>query len=138
MGVENFECPVSHRRYLWFSKYFNDSLFTEFENSGKENDFNDIDKENLKEFGLIGHGSKIWFNTDDGVLQLLNPGEEVAKTFGFYILTKGAKLIKISNRNDRRYNDIIQYKFGGIDLDPSGKETTGLMSADQHLFGYKR
>ena len=80
MGVENFECPVSHRRYLWFSKYFNDSLFTEFENSGKENDFNDIDKENLKEFGLIGHGSKIWFNTDDGVLQLLNPGEEVAKT----------------------------------------------------------
>lgn len=136
MGIENFESPMTNRRYIWFAKYFNDSVYPEFENNGKENDFSKIDRSNLKEFGLIGHGSKIWFNTDDGVLQILNPGQEESTTIGFYLTDEKDDLIKLTNRNDR-YNDIIQYKFGGIYLDPRGVETTNDVSADQHFIGYK-
>ena len=136
MGVENFESPMTNRRYIWFAKYFDDSFLYEFDNVGKEGDFTKVDKANLKEFGLIGHGSKIWYDSDDGVIRILNPGQSEPSTVGFFITDENDELIKLTDRNDR-YNDIIQYKFGGIWLDPRGTETTNDMSADQHFFGYK-
>ena len=136
MGVENFESPMTNRRYIWFAKYFDDSCLYEFDNVGKEGDFTKVDKDSLKEFGIIGHGSKIWFNSDNGVIQILNPGQTVPSTIGFYLTDDKDELIRLTNRNDR-YKDIIQYKFGGIWLDPRGAETTNDMSADQHFFGYK-
>ena len=166
MGIENFESPVTQRHFIWFAKYYDDTLFTEFENNGKENLFYDINKENLKEFGLIGQGAKYSFNTEDGTISVKNPNG-TSYTFDFNLEDENQKLIRLSkNTETAPYNDIIQLKRFYTDfeikdvivraamatLSPSllkdFLETKKLINhtvpeqpkeptIDQHLFGYK-
>lgn len=134
MGIEQFESPVSQRRYIWFAKYYDNSILTEFEPGGKENEFKDIDKENIKEFGIIGENSKIWFDTGDGIIQLINPSS-IINTFDFNIEDDKQQLIRITNRNFH-YNDIIEYHKVHRDYDPRTKEQCDMVHDGLH-FGYK-
>ena len=110
MGIENFESPVTQRQFIWFARYNDGTFFTEFENDGKENSFYDINKENLKEFGLIGHGAKYSFTTEDGTFTVFNP-DGTKYTFVFNLDDEAQKLIRLSKNSDTSpFNDIIQLK----------------------------
>lgn len=128
---------INNQVMAWFAKYFDGKVFEEFHEDGTQNGFFDIDKLNLKEFGLFGGNNRLWFDTRDGVIHTMN---SKGNRFGlrFHLEDEDQNLIKITDR-EAKYNDIIQYKKFHADIDFSsatiGKEIPA--SADIFYFGYK-
>lgn len=113
--------------FIWFAEYENKEILTEFEDSGKENQFNAIDKARTKEFGLIGRGLKLSFDTDTGEFAILN------KKINFKFIKDG-KDVNLTHQL-AKYNDLITYKSAFTDYDPSGKTLGSCI--DAYFFGYK-
>ena len=130
MAISNLTSPISWQPFIWYAKSFDDSLLTEFEDDKTENEFSDIDRVNLQEFGLMGRGAKLWFSTNDGILNIQD------KRLEFYLEDEEQKLIKLSGRNEF-YNDIIQFKQFAQVLTTNTKEGFGPLTIDAFHLGYK-
>lgn len=123
--------PIPYQPFLWFAKYEN-SAITEFENDKKENRFDDIKKEDVVEFGLFGNGGKIYFNTNEGIIKLVDRELNV-----FLIIDN--KEIPLTGNKSVDYHDIITYKHASYDLAISGTKATtkGHPQIDEYHVGYK-
>ena len=123
----------------WFAKYYDDTLFEEFMEDGTENGFFDIDKQNLKEFGIYGGGNRFWFDTRDGVIHILN---RQGSRYGirFHLEDEKQSVIKLCDK-EVIYNDIIQYKKFyadlGISLILSKSGQKAYANPTEFYFGYK-
>lgn len=131
MAIEKLESPIAAQPFIWFAESFDGSLLTEFEDDGKENEFDTIDKVNLKEFGLLGRGVKLRFSTEDGIVYIGDKKIEI------YLEDEEQKLIKLSGRSDEKYTDIIQFKGFHHDFEINKKDGFKGIVIDSFHFGYK-
>lgn len=130
--ISNNLSPIPNQTFIWYAKYNNDiPMLTEFEDDGKENEFNDINKEELKEFGLLGNGGKVYFNTNDGVIHLDN--EREANIF----LENENGITSLTKNDNVKYNDIIQYKKGFLNYDPTVGDRQSKLNVAINYIGYK-
>jgi len=148
MSIATMESPIATHQFIWFAKYTDESIFAEFNDNKTENEFSAVDKKNIKEFGIMGCRAKLWFNSDDGVMKILNPLQTVPLTFEFALEDEKQNLIKLSGRN-QNYNDIIQFHrlakcliaTKGTTEDPNQKTPVvmkeGPTYIDQNNFGFK-
>jgi hypothetical protein len=130
MNIEKLISPIDDRQpFIWFAKAEDDSILTEFEEDGKENEWNSINRKTLKEFGLFGRGVKLYYNINDGIIHIDN------RTIEFYFEDENKSIIKLSGRNDIKYNDIVQFKHAYWDFDKKLGLQTHII--DAFHFGYK-
>ncbi|MBN3522255.1 hypothetical protein [Paenibacillus apiarius] len=95
--------PVPHQSFIWIAEYYDGAYLSEYDfETKKANSFYHIDKQKLIRFGLIGHGSQVFFDVGNGVFTLNDHRLMVSyRTKEHeYPLTGRAFL----------YNDIITYK----------------------------
>lgn len=121
--------PVS-QDFIWLAEYLNGTLLTEFNYSDKkENNFYQIDRNNLYKFGLVGHGYKFCFNVLDGIFNIAGKNIEI-----FYKTNN--KIFNLTN-TDNYYNDIIQYKDAISTFNPYNQNIKLKNNITQYNFGYK-
>ena len=80
--LNQFMSPDSSQMFAWYCIYGDEEnsedkqelygpfSLVEIQNDGKEHEFSEIEKEKLSEFGLVGNGSRIYFNTKTGVFNI--------------------------------------------------------------------
>ena len=132
----------SKRVFGWYAKYYKKSVIDEFNDDGSENDFKDIQKENVKEFGLYGGGTNLWMETRDGVFHITS--KKGSNAIRLYLEDEDENVIKLTDRDDTSYRDIIQYKgFYTYASAPTGREEdkgkqlNGDVVTSKYIFGYK-
>lgn len=132
----------SKRVFGWYAKYYKKSVIDEFNDDGSENDFKDIQKENVKEFGLYGGGTNLWMETRDGVFHITS--KKGSNAIRLYLEDEDENVIKLTDRDDTSYRDIIQYKgFYTYASAPTGrkedkgKQLNGDIVTSKYIFGYK-
>ena len=126
--VENLRCPTyPNQEYIWFAEYNDSSKIYEIENDGKENPFDYIDKNNIKNFGLIGNGIKFEYNLETGIFDISN------KKF-FILIENKDKIIDI----EKQKKDIITFKMAHTDGMIVGRKVTRYKRfIDGYFVGYK-
>ena len=133
----------SKRVFGWYAKYFKGSKGTivdEFNDDGSENDFRDIQKKDVKEFGLYGGGTNLWMETRDGVFHITS--KKGSHAIRLYLEDNNENIIKLTDRDDTYYDDLIQYKgFYTYASAPSeenrGQQLNGDVVTSKYIFGYK-
>ncbi|WP_151734147.1 hypothetical protein [Paenibacillus tengchongensis] len=119
--------PVA-QDFIWLGEYYDGTHLAEFDLRTKdENSFYKIQRDKLVRFGIIGHGHKLFFESD-GVFNLNGTGIEV-------LYQCGGKTYPLTGHSGA-YRDIITYK----DAESSVNLTNGGMSKaiiNQYNFGYK-
>ena len=132
----------SKRVFGWYAKYYKGSIIDEFNDDGSENDFRDIQKALVKEFGLYGGGTNLWMETRDGVFHITS--KKGSHAVRLYLEDDDEAVIKLTDRDDTIYCDLIQYKgFYTYASAPTGKEEdkgkqlNGDVVTSKYIFGYK-
>jgi len=132
----------SKRVFGWYAKYYKGSIIDEFNDDGSENDFRDIQKALVKEFGLYGGGTNLWMETRDGVFHITS--KKGSHAIRLYLEDEDEAIIKLTDRDDTIYCDLIQYKgFYTYAAAPTGKEEdkgkqlNGDVVTSKYIFGYK-
>lgn len=126
--------PVNHQDFIWVADYYDGTHFAEYDFDTKETNpyrFYQIDKDKLIRFGLIGHGSKMFFEVANGIFNVNGHQFRIS-----YIVND-----KEYNLNGRTliYNDIITYKNAVSDAIPLLKgEGAFVNRIVQYNFGYKK
>jgi hypothetical protein len=123
--------PVNTQPFIWMAEYFSNTGLTEFDFCTlKENNFSDIDKENLRKFGLIGKGTKMLFDCQGGSFNV------VGRNFSIELECDGKsyRLNDISNY----ITDIITYKRAEAII-PYGLQKGGQLKPNisGYFCGYK-
>ena len=140
--IKNNYCPnLRHQMFMWFAEYEDGTEIYEMDNDCKETPFDSIDKDKLKRFGLLGNGGRIYFDIKDGVIILDN------RKINFNLLEVlednkekeeiKSNAIKITGRTDTKYNDIIQYKKGVLDVPLGGETKNQQMTTAINFIGFK-
>jgi len=131
--IDNNICimqPV--QTFMWYAEYNDGTKDTEFKSDMSETTFDDIKKDQLKQFGLLGNGGRIYFDTKDGIIHLgggidLNLAVNL-NNVDFHI-TGNKKL---------DYTNIIQFKKGIFDFGfgetPTAKKPNRVGA---HFIGHK-
>lgn len=128
------EKTINSQVMAWYARYYNDEVLEEFNEDGTDNSFFDIDKKNLKEFGLYGGFNRFWYDTRDGVFHIRN-AKGIEYSIRAHLEREDQSLIKITDK-EMLYNDIVQYKKFYADLELAlGKETPA--SPTEFYLGYK-
>lgn len=132
----------SKRVFGWYAKYYKGSIIDEFNDDGSENDFRDIQKVLVKEFGLYGGGTNLWMETRDGVFHITS--KKGSHAIRLYLEDEDEAVIKLTDRDDTIYCDLIQYKgFYTYASAPTGREEdkgkqlNGDVVTSKYIFGYK-
>lgn len=132
----------SKRVFGWYAKYYKGSIIDEFNDDGSENDFRDIQKALVKEFGLYGGGTNLWMETRDGVFHITS--KKGSHAIRLYLEDEDEAVIKLTDRDDTIYCDLIQYKgFYTYASAPTGREEdkgkqlNGDVITSKYIFGYK-
>lgn len=132
----------SKRVFGWYAKYYKGSIIDEFNDDGSENDFRDIQKALVKEFGLYGGGTNLWMETRDGVFHITS--KKGSHAIRLYLEDDDEAVIKLTDRDDTIYCDLIQYKgFYTYASAPTGREEdkgkqlNGDVITSKYIFGYK-
>lgn len=141
--IKENKCPnYPYQEYMWFAEYEDGTKLYEMDNNCTETQFSEIDKDKLKIFGLMGKGKRIWFDVKDGIINL--NGEDklifnLLRDVEYNRDTNGiiADIIKVSNREDTKYNDIIQYKKASLDIGISGETRDRKMYVEMNFIGFK-
>lgn len=129
--------PIRTQDFIWVADYYDGTHFTEFDMETHESDpyrFYAIDKSKLLRFGLIGHGSKMFFEVANGVFNINGHQFRIS-----YVVND-----KEYNLNGRSliYDDIITYKDCVSEAVPHlmGIENSGAFSDRivQYNYGYKK
>lgn len=105
LTFETVECvsPINTQPFIWMAEYFSNEGLTEFDlKTKKENNFTDIDKSQLKRFGLIGENTKMFFNCDGGNFSICG------RNFSIELKCEG-KLYRLNDASNH-ISDIITYK----------------------------
>lgn len=122
--------PIRNQLFLWYGKYnllSNKKDISEYDNDLKEYPFSIVqdNKEKIKEFGLLGNGTTISFDTKTGIFDL-----GTKKFYKFHLLDHLNKHLYLNGSND-----IIQYKKAAYDYIPGSKFTSGFVQS--HFIGFK-
>lgn len=135
MYIDKFLSPIERQPFIWFAKYGENDTLTEFEDNGKENEWNTIEKDRLIEFGLIGRGAKLFYSINDGIINVMD------KQIKFFLQNEDGSTIKLNNREGEIYNDIVQFKGFYNEYDPMDKNRDPNKPLeniiDSFHFGYK-
>jgi len=128
--IEKLESPIKNQMFIWKAVYESGDFLTEFENNKKENNFDDINKDILTRFGLIGCTLDFSYSIDTGVFDLLN------NKYAFKIEYDDTS-IDLTGAKDHKYNDIITYKKFLCDISIGGKKQAHYHPIPEFYFGYK-
>lgn len=123
--------PVPHADFIWVAEYVDGKVVSEYDfDTKKYTNFYKIDKTNLLRFGLVGHGSKVYFDSVGG-------------SFHF----NGHQIDLVYKDKDKEYNitghpiyyrDVITYKdaeaTARVTLNPKERMTSRVT---QYNVGYK-
>lgn len=116
--------------FVWLAEYHNEDHLCEYDLDTKvENPFQEIEKNELVRFGLIGHGNKLFYEVMGGVFKLNGAMYEV-----YY--KEGDREFYLTGQN-QKYNDIIQYKDAEIFFNPYNPNSEQLQRITNFNFGYK-
>lgn len=128
--------PVSKQMFIWFVNREDGSSAYEFTNDGENHDYNkevDDRKDEIKEFGLLGNGSKIYFNTKDGII---NIGDRKIKLFVESDEDINV-VLSLTENDEANYKNVIQYKKAAFDYNPvPGVAQTIPGTVTNHYIGY--
>jgi hypothetical protein len=130
--------PINELDFIWIAMYSNATMDTEYDFDTQYKDVNkfyNIDKQNLIQFGLVGHGAKMYFDAINGVFDI----NMSRYTFEYHVNDTVINL----NGLDLGYKDLITYKEAVSDIDNKGRPTqmTGggfKGSIQQYNLGYKK
>ncbi|WP_240636852.1 hypothetical protein [Paenibacillus silvae] len=117
--------------FVWVGEYDDGTYLSEFNfDTKEENSFYDIQRDRLVRFGVMGHGSKFFFESD-GVFNLDGIGIEV-------IYKDGDKEYNLTGHSGK-FNDVITYKDAESTVNfASGRDGTITdTTITQYNFGYK-
>ena len=135
--IDRFFSPKGFDQpFLWFANYGDNKMVTEFEDSGKENTFKSIEKDKVKEFGLLGRGDKLKHDISTGIFDIYGHIIE------FSIKCENGDIISLTEQK-KPYNDIITYKLaaatGSVVAVPgtTNYTFTGESNIIEYFFGYK-
>ncbi|MFS0855125.1 hypothetical protein [Paenibacillus taichungensis] len=121
------------QNFIWVADYYDGTSFLEYDTKlKKKNNYNEIEREKLIAFGLIGEGSQIYFDVANGIFNINGHRLMVSYQAGDqeYPLT-GRTLV---------YNDIEQYKNASSDANILSRKTQGNFDSqiDQYNIGYSK
>lgn len=116
------------QKFIWKATYDDGSIIYEFEQDGKENQYNDLDKNKINKFAIIGNGGEIWFSMSDGIIHL-DGGRDLTIS-----LEIDNKTYDITNLSKENYKSIEQYKKGECFF--STNEKVSKMTPYEHYIGY--
>lgn len=128
--------PAPSQMFVWFVNREDDTTCYEFTNEGVNNNYNkevDERKEEIKEFGLIGNGSKIYFNTKDGVINIADRKiklfVESDEDINVYL--------RLTENDEADYHNVVQYKKAAFDYIPvPGVAQAIPCTVTNHFIGY--
>lgn len=117
LGNKQFNrSPVPSQAFIWVADYYDNQHLAEFDfGSKKANSFYEINKEKIVRFGLIGHGSQIYFDIANGIFNFDN------KRYMISYITK-TKEYPLTGRTFL-YNDIITFKNAVADANLFAKQS---------------
>ena len=96
--------PVREREYVWFAEYNDGNMYSEFDFNTKEsNSFDNIDRDNLKRFGLIGRGSRFDYDAKNGRFN-------IGKSLVDMKIKYKNKVLHLTGDSKINYNDCISFK----------------------------
>lgn len=128
--------PVTSQDFIWLGEYVDGTHLSEFDfQTKKENSFYALQRDKLIRFGLIGHGNKLYFETD-GTFKL--SGRRVDLVY-----STPEKDFLLTGNVGHYYNDIITYKdaeaSGLANYSPLASGEGGRLSntITMYNFGYK-
>src|SRR5574344_1214080 len=65
--------PIENQSMLWMAEYSNHDIITEFNlKTKRENSFSIINQKDVMNFGIIGNGTKLYFNKELGDFRIFN------------------------------------------------------------------
>lgn len=106
----NAVSPIPTQPFIWMAEYFSGGL-TEFDlETGVENNFQDIDKDKLLRFGLIGNKRKMWFECIGGTMNIAGRRIDIA------FETKDGKRYNLTGNGGLMMKDIITFKKAVADV----------------------
>jgi hypothetical protein len=129
--------PISNQLFIWYAKREDGSIVYEYDDEQNGYSYDkeiESKKDSIEEFGLIGNGSKIFFNTKDGVITVGN------KEIRIYVESgeDGDVYLPITeNKEDGvNYKNVIQYKQGTVDVVMDNNMKDVPMRTIGHYIGY--
>lgn len=121
--------------FVWLAEYQDNEYLSEYdfiadeEGVKKEHAFQEIEKERLVRFGLVGHGNKMFFEANGGIFKINGAMYEV-------LYKEGEQEFYLTGQN-QCYNDIIQYKEAEVLFNPFDPNAEQFKRVAQYNFGYK-
>lgn len=124
--------PSQQQEFAWLAEYMDGKSLCEFNPVTKEkNDFYMINRMLLNKFGLIGHGMKVYFETETGLLNL--NGLQLLLSYRV-----GEKEYALTGYGNGEYNDIITYKDAYTDANIVNPRQQFVSHIHQYNFGFKK
>ena len=117
--------PIDSRLFIWVAQYNNEEYFYEYDKDF--NQFDDIQKDILKNFGMIGMNMIMNYDVSTGVFDICG------RKIGFVFRDTDNNEIRLTN-TDNIYNDCISYKSAERVI--VGRNQ-GSVSISSYNFGYK-
>jgi hypothetical protein len=129
--------PVANQgqHYIWYARYYNGKIIYEFDNDGDETLFDNIDKSNVEEFGLLGNGTRIHFNTFDGILYRCD-ADGVEHSINVFLMNGNTK-IEFTDSRKIDYHNIIEYKQASFDLVTNNSQKKSICHINGYYIGHK-
>lgn len=128
----NAVSPASYQDFAWLAEYLDGSSLCEFNPITKEkNDYYMINRKFVKKFGLIGHGVKMFFETETGLFSLNN----LQLLLSYKVNDKDYPLTGYGNGD---YTDIITYKDAYTDANIINPSHQFVSHIHQYNFGFKK
>lgn len=135
--IKNNMSPISNQLFIWYAKREDGSIVYEYDDEQNGYSYDkeiESKKDSIEEFGLIGNGSKIFFNTKDGIITVGN------KEIRIYVESgeDGDVYLPITeNKEDGiNYKNVIQYKQGTVDVVMDNNMKDVPMRTIGHYIGY--
>ena len=132
MFIEQNMSPMEPTHpFIWKAEYKDGTYLTEFNDDKSENNFKDIKREEVERFCLIGRGVNVYHTVMDGIFNI------AGNTVGFFIKLEDGTIINITDRENKPYNDVINYKGFYADKLPGVRQEVLQNILCEFLTGYK-
>lgn len=135
--IENNMSPISNQLFIWYVKREDGSIVYEYDDEKNGYSYDkeiESKKDSIEEFGLIGNGSKIFFNTKDGIITI---GDREIKIYVESGEDGDVYLPITENKEDGvNYKNVIQYKQGTVDVVMDNNMKDVPMRTIGHYIGY--
>lgn len=135
--IENNMSPISNQLFIWYTKREDGSIVYEYDDEKNGYSYDkeiESKKDSIEEFGLIGNGSKIFFNTKDGIITI---GDREIKIYVESGEDGDVYLPITENKEDGvNYKNVIQYKQGTVDVVMDNNMKDVPMRTIGHYIGY--